>query len=471
MAFPEPCAERPVIDDIASCHGAARHASPAMAEAAARLAGRPFTAFRRVALLECGTGVGLAVLAASLAGTGADVTGTTPDPKEAAAARALLEEAGLHADVRLTPTEELAPEAFPEVDLVLMPEGWDRLHGNGRLGLARLLRERLSPGGGFMVMREAPPGARGPQLLRRLVANRFAALGGDALTGRARTEAAKRAISSAAAMLPICHAALRTQPRWRAELERMSRLPGALAERDWLAPRGPVWSMREFQPWLEEADLASWAPADPERLLRSLDFTPDQLELIDETADPGAAAETEELISGVGQRCDLFLRPGGAPSRLSDQRLRPLTHAFEPSLEVHGFLGTSRLARDHHAPALRAISEIASASSDGSATLGDVADLLSMAVESLRDPVCALIGAGALAPAPSAPAPADARAACLRLNRLLMSRIESGWAASPATGGPVALKSGRGNAAALATDRPRTSAERLAEMKNLGVPI
>ncbi|MGM0586096.1 MAG: hypothetical protein ACQEUZ_15730 [Pseudomonadota bacterium] len=427
---------RPVIDDLPPCHGAHPLTAPARLSAAAALAGLPARPFRRILLAECGAGAGLAMIAAALEGTGAQVIGATSDPGDAALARALLSEAALSAEVLDSAPGALAPEALPELDLVLLPFGWDRMDGPARAALARLLSARLAPGGGLLLIRDTPPGDWAETTLRRLLANRFAALGGPQAEGARRAELAEQALGALREMMPASHALIRGLPGWDAQLAELARLPGDLLHRLWIAPRGPVWSMRETAPWLAEAGLTLRAPAEPARLLPELDHTPEQRALIEAAPDPWTTEETAELLANRSRRADLFLRPGGPPADPGGLRLRPRPGADPARLVVQGLLGPATLSRAHHAPVLEAAA-LAADDPAGSAPLAALAARLGEAPAALVPRIAALIAAGALDPAADPPPGEAALAACARLNARLLA-LGAGRLASPALGGPCA---------------------------------
>jgi hypothetical protein len=297
------------------------------------------------------------------------------------------------------------------------------MDGPARTRLAEGLRARLAPGGALLLVHDVPPGDWAEGALRQLLANRLAACGGPP----------SAAVAALREMLPDCHALVRALPDWPAQIEAIARLPDPLIERLWLAPRGAVWSMRRLGAWAAEAGLPLAGPADPLRLVRSLDFTEGQMARIDAAPDPWTAQETGDLLANRRRRAALLLRPGGPSPDAGAIRLRALPGADPDRLEVRGFLGATRLSRAHHAPLLEA-----AARRDGGAPLAELAAELGRRPADLVETAAALIGAGALAPVPAEPAGAAARAACARLNAALLRRGAAARLASPGLGGPAA---------------------------------
>ncbi|MEC9431405.1 MAG: hypothetical protein VYD87_00725 [Pseudomonadota bacterium] len=428
-------AAREVAPDLPACHGAFPLVSPARLQAAAALAGAPARAFRRVLMLEVGSGVGLAAQAAALAGTGAEILAQTSEPDEAAHAAALLAESGLDLPLHAGPPETLeempagTQAGLDALDLVVMPWGWDLAGPAARAAILALLSRRLAPGGGFLLTRSVAPGALGDAALRQLIRSRWAAAAdlSDPAARMARTleEAERIALCSQRFM--------RGAVDWAETRDRMRRLPPEVFARIWGAPRPPVEDARALGAALSAAGLTRWTPADPLRLAPSFDMTEAQMAELDRCADPFLAAETADLMLMRQTRTDLFLKPGGpeaAPGALALAAAPDLPARIAAGLRVEGMLGPMTLARAAYLPLAEALVE-------GPARLDALGESLDEPPAALVERAAVLLGAGLAEPRPhgAAEPPAEAVAACARLRENLLRRGIAWVGGDPRTGG------------------------------------
>lgn len=448
-AVPEPVADiaaRPVIADLPACHGVLAFASPARLAAAAALAGAALRPVRRLLMLEVGSGVGLAVQAAALAGTGTTILAQAEDAAEAAHAAALLAEAGLDgaAEVVAGPPSRLAARLDAQVDaqgdaaefdLAVMPWGWDLLPEAERAALIGLLARRLAPGGGFMLTRSVAPGALSVGALRQLTLNRWDAAA-DIADPAARMA---RTLEEAERVTLLSHRFMRGAVDWAQSRDEMRRLPPRVFARIWGAPRPAPQDSRSFAAALAPAGLVAWTPADPLRLARSFDMTEAQQAEIDRCADPFEAAEVADLMLMRQTRSDLFLKAGGPAAEPGALQLLPAPGAAEAvaaGIRVEGLLGPMTLARAAYLPVLDALEQ---AGGGGPARLDATARRLGLETPALTERAAVLLSAGFVLPAPHGAAgpPQAARDAAARLSEILLRRGIADVLSDPVTAGAL----------------------------------
>lgn len=460
-AVPEPVADiaaRPVIADLPACHGVLAFASPARLAAAAALAGAALRPVRRLLMLEVGSGVGLAVQAAALAGTGTTILAQAEDPAEAAHAAALLAEAGLEGaaevvagppsrlaarldarfDARLDVLGDAQGDARPdaaEFDLAVMPWGWDLLPEAERAALIGLLARRLARGGGFMLTRSVAPGALSVGALRQLTLNRWDAAA-DIADPAARMA---RTLEEAERVTLLSHRFMRGAVDWAQSRDEMRRLPPRVFARIWGAPRPAPQDSRSFAAALAPAGLVAWTPADPLRLARSFDMTEAQQAEIYRCADPFEAAEVADLMLMRQTRSDLFLKAGGPAAEPGALELLPVPGAAEAvasGIRVEGLLGPMTLARAAYLPVLDALEQ---AGGGGPARLDAAARRLGLETPALTERAAVLLSAGFVLPAPHGAAgpPQAARDAAARLSEILLRRGIADVLPDPVTAGAL----------------------------------
>jgi len=405
-----------------------------------------------VLLLDCGTGHGLALLAAATAGAEVEVWGATAFAEEAAAARALAAEADLELRVLEAAPDRLAARAdLPDFDLVAAPSGWTRLSGAERGGVVALLTRRLAPGGAFLLTRETLPGAMERVLLRRVLRHALE-VAGEAGTASERVAAA---LALAGRLLPQSHLLVRLLVNWEAALAWLASMPPEVALREWFGPEGPAWTAAETAAALAPAGLAAGVPADPFAAPADLTLAPEQRALIEAARDPSSAAETAAMLLGDDRRSELFVKPGGAAVALESLRFARTAEPWREPLRPAGFGERAALDAAAHAPAFEAL-EAAPAPS-----VAEIAARGGAGVVETAERLRALAGAGLAAPALEAAPGAAARAASARLNRLLLARGPIEALAAPRLGGAAplgdatrrALAEGGGEAARAALAR------------------
>ncbi|SET81214.1 hypothetical protein [Oceanicella actignis] len=413
--------------------GAASHwahlpmAEPARLEAALTLAGAPFRPLRRALHVDCGRGVTPAILSAC----GVEAHGLVLREDEAADARALAAASGARVHSGWREAEAaLGPGAL---DLIAVPECWEELDEAAREALIALAARALAPGGALMLTHEVLPGAAEELPLRQLARLCWARTD----PGASEAARAAQALARLEEALALSHALFRGYGGFDAQMAELRALPPELAARRWFRRPAAPEGVERLCARLERAGLRLAAPADPARLLRDLDFTPEQQALIAARIPQGgpAAEELGDILARRLRRADLFVKPGGRRADPAALRLAARGPAGAPPGRVEGLLGSAALSRRVHGPMLEALR------ADGPARLGALAERLGMTLEAARRAAAALLSSGDLAPAPEEPPAAPPRARAV--NAALAARADGRGGpralAAPAIGGAVEL--------------------------------
>ena len=361
-------------------------------------------------------------------------------PTHIAAARKFASAAGM-TNVQFFDSSfaEFCEADLPQFDFICLHGVWTWISVENRHAILRFIRSRLKVGGVVYVSYNALPGWAPLQPLQRLLSD-HAATSSDPIETRIR-----RAVAFAESVRAAGSRYFEANQAVPARMESIKEAsPNYLAHEYLVADFAPAYHadvVRDFS----EAKLSFVGSADIRHQVDALNFNPQQLQLLDEVAEPVLRETVRDFILAKRFRQDLFMR-GLTPLDAQEANARWLDARFvlrmkrsEVPSVVQGPVGEVTLHPEVYGPILDALA----AGPRSAAQIAAEAPVKAIGLDRIRQALTVLVGMEAVAPCLAAEGEPGRLARTRAFNVISLERAQrrgaGAWLASPVTGSGVAI--------------------------------
>jgi len=390
------------------------------------------------AYLELGFGQGLSANIHA-AGSAIRLYGTDLLPAHVDNAKSLATASGANARFFDDSFEEFAKrDGLPQFDYIIVHGVWSWIGDEARRQIIGILRDRLKPEGVVFISYNALPGREAERALRALLLLKSSSGDGARPLGERIDQGlslARRAEEAGARFFLAYPTARRRLARLATQSHNY--LAHEFFNRDWQ----PSY-FADVNADMSRAGLSFAGPQSPLDAIPALNFSPEQMRLMQEIANPIDRQSLRDFLLNTEFRRDLFVRNARkltqeeTERRISQILLANAGADCNEDLALTGARGRMKVAKEHLRPILDHLAQDRGIPKTIASTLASAGGTLSPA--KTMEALVLLIGSAKLSLAQSDDAIAAARPFCSALNERLMTRaLEPGAPqalASPVTG-------------------------------------
>jgi SAM-dependent methyltransferase len=430
------------VADIAYTYGTYAELNPHRARLAFLLAG--LTPPKVVNACELGFGQGISVNVHAAA-SGVNWYGTDFNPSQAGFAQELADASGAAAHLYDQAFAEFcARDDLPDFDFIGLHGIFSWISDENRRVIVDFIRRKLKVGGVLYISYNTQPGWTAMAPVRDLMSDYANVMGVPGSGSLARVDQSIAFIDRLFATDPLF---LKANPNARGRFEKAKGMNRAYLAHEYFNQHWVPFSFTQIAKWLEPAKVSFACSAHYLDHIDAINLTQDQAKLLSEIDDPVFAQTVRDYIVNQAFRRDYWVRGPrklGAIERndlLMNTRVALMTPRADVPLKTTGALGEVTLHSQVYDPLLDLLA-------DGHPqTIGELAASLAqthqIAAAQVLQAITVLTGMGQVAALQADDVVAHAAPQAQRLNlhlaELAISNTEIGYAAAPATGGPIGV--------------------------------
>jgi SAM-dependent methyltransferase len=392
---------------------------------------------------ELGFGQGLSVNMHA-AGSQTQWYGNDFNPAQASFAAELAATSGASAQLTDEAFSEFCNRSdLPGFDFIGLHGIWSWISDQNRHVLVDFIRRKLNVGGVLYVSYNTQPGWAQAMPMRHLLTQHAQTVGSS---GEGVISRIEKSLAFADRLFQMNPGYVRANSQI---VERFNRLKGL--NRNYLAHEyfNQDWHPMHFATmatWLADAKVSFAGSAHYPDMINGINFTNEQLELVNETRDPVFRETVRDFVVNQQFRRDYWIKgarklsPLEQSERIRAQRVLLMTHPTKVEMKITGAIGEANLQEQVYAPILEVLAD------QKVMDVGTLAQKLKgkgVVYSQLIQAILVLVGKGDVVLVNDDKTISKARAQTDRLNQKLMSMArasgEIGYLVSPVTGGGIGV--------------------------------